>query len=177
MDSVEAELDDWLAQMPDVDPQIEAARQRIGRLSRVFVRVLEAVAAEGSVTVGDLETLSVLRRHDGTASPGQIAVTLGLTSGTVSSRLRRLERAGLVDPGDLDPDDARVRRVRITEAGVRVWRSGTERRTQREAELFGDLEPAQVRALNTALATLLERFEHELGVVSRHDRTSGRRGE
>jgi DNA-binding MarR family transcriptional regulator len=171
VDSVGAELDSWLAQMIHVDAEIEAARQRIGRLSRAFVRVLESAAAEESVTVGDLETLSVIRRLAGAAMPGQIATALHLTSGTVSTRLRRLEAAGLVQPGPPDPLDGRVRRTRLSPRGLQVWRSGTARRTKREAALFDDLDPAQLHALNATLSTLLERFERELGGVSRHDRT------
>ncbi len=169
MDSVGDEIDTWLAQMIDVDPEVEAARQRIGRLSRAFVRVLESVAAAESVTVGDLETLSVIRRLGGTAMPGQISTALHLTSGTVSTRLRRLEVAGLVQPGPPAPADGRVRQTQLTPRGLQVWASGTARRTTREAELFGDLDLPQLHALNAALSTLLERFEREFGAVSRHD--------
>ncbi|QIY67965.1 hypothetical protein HEP84_00030 [Streptomyces sp. RLB1-33] len=35
-DSVEAELPRWIADMPDVDPLTEAARQRIGRMARLL---------------------------------------------------------------------------------------------------------------------------------------------
>jgi DNA-binding MarR family transcriptional regulator len=171
MDSVGAELGAWLAQMDAVDPTVEAARQRIGRLSRLFVRVLDEVAAEESVTVGDLETLSVIRRNGGAATPGEIAAALHRTTGTVSARLRRLEKAGMVEPGPKDPLDGRVRRTRLTARGAQVWRSGTARRTKREEQLFGDLDAGQLAELNVVLSILLTRFERDLGAVSRHDRT------
>lgn len=171
MDSVGEELDAWLAQMPDVDPAVEAARQRIGRLSRLFVRVVESAAAEESVSLGDLETLSVLRRNGGSATPGRIASELSLTSGTVSTRIRRLEQAGLAEPAPADPDDGRVRRTRLTEAGLHVWQASTARRTAREATLFADLGPATLARLNATLGVLLEGFERELGAASRHDRS------
>jgi DNA-binding MarR family transcriptional regulator len=170
MDSVGEELDAWLAQMPEVDPGIEAARQRIGRLSRLFVRVVESAAADASVSLGDLESLSVVRRNGGTVTPGRIAEELGLTSGTVSTRIRRLEETGLVAPAPSDSQDGRVRRIRLTERGLRVWHVSTARRTRHEARLFADLDSAALSQLNDILSRLLERFERELGTVSRHDR-------
>ena len=172
MDSVTAELGSWLAQMPDARADVEAARQRIGRLSRLFVRVLETVAAGENLSVSDLETLSVIRRNGANASPSRIAAELHLTSGSVSTRLRRLERAGLAEPDEPDAEDGRIRRTRLTDAGLRAWREGTARRTAREADLFAVLDQATLNALNAALATLLARFEQEVGNVSRHDRTS-----
>lgn len=170
MDSVTEELESWLAEMPSVHGDVEAARQRIGRLARLFVRVLENAAASQNVTVSDLETLSVIQRNGGTTSPGRIAAELHLTSGTVSTRIRRLERAGLAEAGSPNPQDGRSRRVRLTDEGVRTWRDGTARRTAREEDLFAVLDGATLTAVNQALATLLERFEQEFGIASRHDR-------
>lgn len=169
MDSVTAELGGWLAQMPDVSSDVEAARQRIGRLSRLFVRVLEAVSAEQHVSVSDLETLSVIRRNGASTTPSRIAAELHLTSGSVSTRLRRLERAGLAEADSADSADGRVRKVRLTGAGVRTWREGTARRTAREAALFAVLDETELTALNGALAHLLARLEQEFGAASRHD--------
>ena len=171
MDSVTRELDSWLEQMPDVRADVEAARQRIGRLSRLFARVLETVAVEQKVSVSDLETLSVIRRNGGSVAPSRIGAELHLTSGSVSTRLRRLERARLAEADAPDAQDGRVRRVRLTERGLRTWRAGTARRVEREAELFAVLDEPTLAALNDALAKLLARAEDEFGDVSRHDRT------
>ena len=169
MDSVAVELERWLDQMPDVQPEVEAARQRIGRLARLFARVMQAVSVEQRVSVSDLETLSVIRRNGDNVSPSRIAAELGLTSGSVSTRLRRLERAQLAEADSPDPQDGRVRRVRMTEEGLRTWRAGTARRVDREAELFSVLDEPTLLALNQALASLLARFEREFGTASRHD--------
>lgn len=170
MDSVARDMTSWLEQMPDVRSDVEAARQRIGRLSRLFTAVLHAAAAEQEVSLNDLETLSVIYRNGNSVSPSQIATELHLTSGSVSTRLRRLERAQLAEADAVDPDDARMRIVRLTPLGVQVWRRGTARRTSYEADLFAALDPSTLATLNEALAVLLERFELEFGDASRHDR-------
>jgi len=166
MDSVEAELAAWLAQMPaGVDADVEAARQRIGRISRQFERVLAHAAAEHGMTVGDWEALSVLRRSGPVCTPKAIADTLGLTSGTVSVRIDRLLRAGLVE--QVPATDGRSRPVRLTRTGHARWRAATAARTAYERKLFG---PLDVAALNPLLAVLLRRFEDEFGPSARHDR-------
>lgn len=170
-DSVGAELADWLAEMPDgVDPEVEAARQRIGRLARLFEHVVSAAAADNDLTVGDLTALSVLRRGGPPyqRTPREIAVELALTSGTVSVRIERLVAAGLVEPAAAT--DGRSRPVRLTRAGHRKWRAATKARAAYERRLFTDgLTPAQLAGLNPALGALLARFEAEFGRGSRHD--------
>lgn len=165
MDSVGRELDDWLAQMPPgVDRDVEAARQRIGRLSRQFEQVLARAAAEHGMTVGDWEALSVLRRAGPVCTPKQLAETLDLTSGTVSVRLDRLLRADLVE--QVPATDGRSRPVRLTRTGHARWRAATRARTTYERELFCDVD---LTTLNPLLSRLLNEFEDELGPVSRHD--------
>ena len=170
MDSVGEELAAWLGQMPGVSSDVEAARQRIGRLSRLLVKVMERVAAENGVTTSDLETLSVVRRNGGSVAPSRIAAELQLTSGSVSTRLRRLERAHLAEADAPDPQDGRVRTTRLTDLGLRTWHAGTARRTEYEADLFAVLDEPTLAALNDGLAKLLARFEQEFGNASRHDR-------
>nr|WP_248003539.1 MarR family transcriptional regulator [Streptomyces sp. RLB1-33] len=98
-DSVEAELPRWIADMPDVDPLTEAARQRIGRMARLFERLLTQVAADNELTAGDWAALSALQRSGPPyqASPTTLSQQLGITSGTMSVRLARLSQAGLIE--------------------------------------------------------------------------------
>ena len=132
-DSVGAELDAWIEQMPvGVDADIEAARQRIGRISRQFGHVLARAAAQHELTVGDWEALSVLRRsgHPYVRTPKQLAETLGVTSGTISVRIDRLMQAGLVEPAS--SLDGRSRPVRLTRKGQHRWSAATKARTAYE---------------------------------------------
>ncbi|GAA0363317.1 MarR family transcriptional regulator [Actinoallomurus spadix] len=171
-DSVGAELPQWIGQMPSgVDPGVEAARQRIGRIARLFERILERAADRESITVGDWAALSVLRRSGPPyeRTPRQLADALGLTSGTISVRVDRLTRAGLVEPAPAT--DGRSRPVRLTDEGHRLWSAATARRTVEEHRLFGGaLDADELDRLNALLGTLLLRLEQEFGPASRHDR-------
>src|SRR5882757_2749594 len=62
-DSVDADLDTWIRAMPaGVDPEVEAARQRISRIGRQFEHILRHAAADHDLTTGDWQALSVLHR-------------------------------------------------------------------------------------------------------------------
>lgn len=171
MDSVDDELEGWLAQMPDgVHADVEAARQRIGRIARLFERALTGIADRHGLSTGDLAALSALRRSGEPfqRTPRELAATLGLTSGTVSVRIDRLIRAGLIEP--VAGADGRSRPVRLTRRGVVVWTSATAERTAFERDLVsGVLTDTDLHRLNPLLGRLLEGLETEFGQAPRHD--------
>lgn len=169
-DSVQAELSRWVADMPDVDPQTEAARQRIGRMSRLFERLLAQVAADHELTAGDWAALSALQRSGPPyqASPTTLSQQLGITSGTMSVRLARLAQAGLIE--SVASADGRSKPVRLTLHGQDRWRAATQQRTAREHRLFTEaLTRHDLEELNALLGRLLGRLEDEFGQATRHD--------
>jgi len=169
-DSVSEELAAWMEQLPGVDPRVEAAAERIRRISRLFGRVLTHTAAGHEMSVGDWECLSVLQRsgppHE--LSPKELAGKLGVTSGTMSVRIERLLKAGLVEPAAAR-DDGRSRPVRLTAQGRELWRAATEQRTALERRLLaGVLGADELEQLNLLLGGLLARFEEEFGPAPSH---------
>jgi DNA-binding MarR family transcriptional regulator len=175
VDSVSAGLGAWLRVMPaGVDPDVEAARQRIGRLSRQFERVLGEAAAAHDLTTGDWQALSALHRsgEPPVLTPRELGDLLGVTSGTVSVRIDRLARAGLVER--VAATDGRSRPVRLTRKGRARWAAATRRRTEDEQALFtAALAPDRRATLNALLADLLSRFESEFGTSSTMDTIRG----
>jgi DNA-binding MarR family transcriptional regulator len=171
-DSVGDDLAGWIEQMPTgVDPEVEAARQRIGRIARLFDRLLEQVADGQQISVGDWAALSVLQRSGPPyeRTPKQLADTLAVTSGTISVRIERLTRAGLVER--VAATDGRSRPVRLTADGRRRWSAATAQRAIDEKRLFdGAIDRRQLARLNSVLGGLLLGLEDELGPASRHDR-------
>lgn len=178
VDSFTAESQAWTASVPGpVDAAAEAARQRIGRISRQFERILATVADQHGLTAGDWEALSALARSasaDGTLTPSRMGAVLGLTSGTISVRLDRLLAAGLIE-SVAGGGDGRRRPVRLTPAGRAAWGEATVARTTLEHELISDaLDDDEIEQLNTLLSRLLARLEHTFGPAPRHDMTRGR---
>lgn len=170
-DSMENELDHWIAEMPEgVHADVEAVRQRIGRISRLFEGALAGIADAWGLSPGDLATLSALRRSGRPyrRTPRQLATALGVTSGTISVRINRLARAGLVEP--VAGVDGRSKPVQLTDHGKWVWAQATGRRTKLERELVtGTLTDRDLQRLNPLLARLLGGLEDEFGQATRHD--------
>jgi DNA-binding MarR family transcriptional regulator len=84
---------------------------RAGReSSRLSVMFRHAIAARMGLTVTDMECLDFLM-DAGWATAGQLAEQTNLTTGAITSMIRRLERAGYVTSGR-DPGDRR--RVIVT---------------------------------------------------------------
>lgn len=170
-DSVDADLETWLDVMSaDVDPEVEAARQRIARIGRQFEQVLRRAAAENELTVGDWQALSALRRSGEpyVLTPKELTDLLGVTSGTISVRIDRLNKAGFVEP--VPAADGRSRPIRLTDKGRDRWAAATRMRTEYEREIFSDaLHEAELAELNPLLRQLLSRFEQEFGRTSAMD--------
>lgn len=175
-DSLAREFDAWIDVIPGaVDTPAELVRQRIGRLSRQFERVLAEVAHAHGLSTGDSEALSVLARstQGDSLTPGELGRILGLTSGTVSVRIERLVSSRLVER--TDGSDKRQRPVRLTARGKRAWGQATVARTRIESALMRDcLSAKQLEELGTLLGKLLARVETEYGPAPRHDMTRGR---
>ncbi len=175
-DSLAREFDTWLSAIPgDVDAASEMVRQRIGRISRQFERVLADVAGDHQMSAGDWEALSVLARSsdDGGVTPGRMATLLGLTSGTVSVRIERLTSAGLVERAA--GTDKRQRPIRLTGRGQAAWGRATLSRTRTESAFMRDcLSENEIDDLGSLFGTLLARLEAEYGPAPRHDMTRGR---
>ncbi len=172
-DSVDRGLSAWMAELPDVDPHIEAARQRLLRLGRQLERTLAETAGHHGLTLGDWEALSVLRRS-GTPyelSPTALAAELEITSGTISVRLDRLQRAGLITRSR-STADARARTVQLTRSGHQAWSAATKERTDREHLLLtAALEPHELHTLNQLVRKVALAIEHERGPAPRRGPT------
>ena len=168
-DSVDREADAWFAELPWVDSEVEMARMRLLRLGRQMERMLSLLAERHGMTSGDWETLSVLQRSGApfTMSPTALAEALRITSGTISVRLDRLENAGLVERAE-GGSDARIKPVRLTDAGRSRWREATKARTAIEERLIaGVLGMDGVRKLNVLLRSVMHSFELEFGSAPR----------
>ncbi|MEU6021969.1 MarR family transcriptional regulator [Micromonospora sp. NPDC047134] len=122
-------MSDELARKSAIADLMRAGRE-MSRLSMVF---RNAIAEQLGLTVSDLECLDHLAEV-GSATAGQIAERTNLTTGAVTSMLRRLQQAGYVTT-ERDPADRR--RVIVTLRPERV--ADLERPYERFAEQTGRL--------------------------------------
>ncbi|MET8566760.1 MarR family transcriptional regulator [Streptomyces sp. NPDC004783] len=120
-DPVDAIIDQWAAVRPDLDTAAMEVFGRVYRLSRAMGDRIEKAYAAYGISRGEFDVLATLRRSGEpyALSPRQLSATLMLTTGGMTGRLDKLERAGLLSRSP-DPHDRRGLRVTLTERGLRL---------------------------------------------------------
>ncbi|MFF8955962.1 MarR family winged helix-turn-helix transcriptional regulator [Streptomyces sp. NPDC014894] len=120
-DAVDAIVDQWAAVRPDLDTGPMAVYGRVYRIARAMGDLTEKEYRRYGVSRGEFDVISALRRSGEpyTLSPRELSATLMLTTGGMTGRLDKLEKAGLLTRNP-DPDDRRGLRVTLTAEGLEV---------------------------------------------------------
>lgn len=163
-DIVDRHIEDWKREFPTMDVATEGLVERISKLSRYFERSLAETANAFGLTMQDWELLSALRRVGPPyrLSPTRLASDLMLSSGAMTARLDRLERAGLARRRP-DPDDRRAIRVELTEKGSKTWGEAVDVQAERERRIAAALSEREKEVLNGLLRRLMLTFEETAG--------------
>jgi DNA-binding MarR family transcriptional regulator len=120
-DAVDAIVEQWRRERPDLDPSAKEVTGRIIRLAGVFQTAFgEAYGALG-IDETDYGFLAPLRRAGAPyqLTPTELARSRMLTSGGTTAAIDRLERKGFVTRSP-NPADRRGSLVRLTDEGLRV---------------------------------------------------------
>ncbi|MEU9195815.1 MarR family winged helix-turn-helix transcriptional regulator [Streptomyces hundungensis] len=156
-DAVDAITAQWAAVRPDLETLPMAVFGRIYRIARAMGDRMEKEYARFGIGRGEFDVIATLRRSGEpyTLSPRQLSATLMLTTGGMTGRLDKLERAGLLARSP-DPTDRRGLRVTLTERGLRLVdeSAGAGLAVQAEVLRAGLTEPESAQ-LSTLLRKLL----------------------
>jgi DNA-binding MarR family transcriptional regulator len=160
VDSVDRIIEAWARSDPRVDARpLEVAGRLLlcaGYLERAIVAALEPF----ELSFGDFDVLNTLRRRaeeEGT-KPRDLARSSLVTSGAMTSRLDRLERAGLVKRAP-DPTDRRGVLVALTERGERLAEQSLQAVIAADKAFLDPLSQRQRDSVASALKLLLLRAE------------------
>jgi DNA-binding MarR family transcriptional regulator len=158
-DSIDRVLDGWSATRPDLDVSPVAVIGRVFRLSAELQPRLDAALAHHGVRSGDFAVLATLvRLGEPHVSQGRLGRELGLTPGTVSVRLDRLERMGLI-ARTRSGDDQRRALVGLTEAGQELFDAAVGDHLANSHELVAALDAPESELLAGLLGKLLASLE------------------
>ncbi|MFI9390237.1 MarR family winged helix-turn-helix transcriptional regulator [Streptomyces bauhiniae] len=160
---------DWRRERPEVDV---APQGVIGRLHRLGARITEElclVYGRYGLSEGEFDVLCALRRagEPYERAPGELAAHTMVTTGAMTKRLDRLERAGLVTRRR-SADDQRGRIVALTTPGHALIDEAFTAHMRNERRLVDLLSPSEAAALETLLKTWLARMEPPGGSTDRH---------
>jgi DNA-binding MarR family transcriptional regulator len=163
-DHVDRRLEELrLEGVPDIDLVVEGIVERIQVLERRFRQAQESTLADHGLSLGEWKALTHLRHAPPLGlTPGELSRKLMLSSGAMTNRLDRLEKAGLVRRRP-DPADRRGVRVDITEVGNRVWAESANAQAIKESLVASALSEREQHELNTLLRKLMLEFERNAG--------------
>lgn len=160
-DHVDKWLEDaWLEEIPNLDMAVEGIVDRMAGLTRRIKRSLNAVIAEHDLTYEEWDVLGALRQAGPPfqRSAGSLAKRTDLSSGAMTNRLDRLEKAGLVKRLP-DPDDRRGVLIELTDAGERKWVESAQAQAAYENLIGKALNKNEQEQLNSLLRRLMLEFE------------------
>lgn len=162
-DHIDTIVAQWLRERPDLDLDPLGVLGRLFRTAQLADAQLAAGIVEHDLQPGWFDLLAALRRSGSPyeLNPTQLMRTTMLSSGGMTKRLDRLADAGLVERRP-DPNDRRGTLVGLTGRGKSVVDAAVVTHLANEERLLRSLSPAQRRALDDLLRTLLSDLESEL---------------
>lgn len=150
----------WHRERPDIDVSSVGIISRIWRVSRHLERERKARLADLGTDRVTLDVLAMLRRSGPPyrLTAGELTHGSLITSGGVSQRLDKLERAGMVTR-QIHAEDRRRIDVELTPEGVRLVDSVLADLMEHESKLLDELTDQDQDDLRRTLKRLLARFE------------------
>jgi DNA-binding MarR family transcriptional regulator len=161
-DELDAMLEVWAREIPNLDPLTEGIVERIEHLAKAFDRSLEETLAASGLDRRSFKVLAKLRAVGPPyrRSAGQLAERMRLSSGAMTNRLDQMEAAGWVRRLP-DPNDRRGTLVEPTEEGHAVWVRTAGTQAIREAKISSALDATDRVELNRLLRALMRGFPPE----------------
>ncbi len=159
-DAVDAILAQWTRERPDLDCRPMGPVGRLKRCMMLMEPKVDAIFARYDLVRWEFDMLATLRRagEPFELSPTQLFSTLMITSGTMTHRLKLLEKRGFITRRE-NPDDARSLLVALTPQGLALINQVVEVHVANERDLLACLTPEQINQLDHALSLLMRSLE------------------
>ncbi len=159
-DAVDAVIEAWSAERPDLDFWPVGVIGRIQRLARLLDRAIQDLCATHGLEQSEADLLMTLRRA---GAPYQLSANALLkaalvTSGAITNRVDRLENKGLVERVRSSQDRRSVD-VRLTDHGRTTVDTLIADHIANEARLLQKLPRRRADALAGLLRQLLQSLE------------------
>jgi DNA-binding MarR family transcriptional regulator len=163
-DVVDQRLAVWGRELPSLDLETEGIIERIQAIAKHLERSMNETLGKFEVSYGEWKVLGMLR-YSGPPyrlSPGHLSEHIDLSSGAMTNRLDRMEKAGLIRRLP-DPDDRRSLQIELTDRGWKLWQDTVEVQAEKEALVASALGVEEKRELNDLLRRLLNAFAEHHG--------------
>lgn len=159
-DSVDRIVRAWRERDPHLDSSSLEVTGRLLLCAGYYERAAGAVLQRFGLSIADFDVLNTLRRVSDQhgSKPSDMARSSLITTGAMTSRLDRLERAGLIRRTP-DPADRRGVLVRLTPPGRKVARQALHELIAANETFLEPLSAQQRDSIASALKQLLVHHE------------------
>ncbi|MGV9534518.1 MarR family winged helix-turn-helix transcriptional regulator [Streptosporangium sandarakinum] len=156
-DAVDAVMDAWRRERPDVDIWPVGVVGRIQRLARLLEAEIQDFFRRYGLDNSEADVLTTLRRSGEPyeLTPGQLVKASMVTSGAITKRIDRMVTKNLVERVP-DAVDRRTVRIRLTAHGRQTIDDLFALHIANETRLLQALDRDQADGLADALRTLLQ---------------------
>ena len=153
----------WRKELPDLDTSPVEVFGRIYRISRMIAPGIENALGRYGLDRGEFDVMATLRRHGAPyrLTPTELYRALLIASGSLTHRLGRLEKAGLVRRVPSD-NDGRSLSAELTDKGVETVEAAYRDDLAFEAELVAGLSDEKKREIAMQLRQLMQVVEEVL---------------
>jgi DNA-binding MarR family transcriptional regulator len=157
MDRADVAAAQWARERPDLHALTMTVFGRLNEAAeRVMREQVNPLFAKAGLQPGEFDVLATLRRSGEPfmLSPTRLYEATMISSGGMTDRLDRLERAGLVERRP-DPKDRRGKLIALTNAGRRLIDGTIGLHVANEARLLSALTEAEQETLDALLKKLI----------------------
>ncbi|TPI36612.1 MarR family transcriptional regulator [Mesorhizobium sp. B3-1-9] len=158
MDRAGRAMEQWRRERPDLDVSPMGVIGRLNEASALIARDrLAPVFARFGLQSGEFDVLATLRRSGApyALTPTELYEATMVTSGAMTARLDRLEKAGLTRRAP-HPSDRRGVVVQLTAKGLALIDEAVTAHVANEHKVLSGLTPAERETLSLLLEKLIE---------------------
>lgn len=155
-DRLDAIMEAWKRERPELDPAPMGIVGRVFQLSKMLEQRLDSVFEKYGLGTWAFDVLAALRRSGEPfrQSPTALFSQLLLSSGAMTNRIDRLEKAELVERVP-DPNDRRGVLVQLTRKGIDLIDSIMPEHLENEETILSELSSAERKQLANLLRKLI----------------------
>lgn len=157
MDRAAKAVEQWNRERPDLDVSPMAVLGRLNEAASLIARNrLAPLFARFGLQSGEFDVLATLRRSGApyALTPTALYEATMVTSGAMTNRLDRLEKAGLIARGP-HPNDRRGIVVQLTEKGLALINEAVTAHVANEHQVLSGLTQAERETLSRLLEKLI----------------------
>jgi DNA-binding MarR family transcriptional regulator len=155
-DEIQRLVEQWSVERPDLDLDAMATIARLLQLGRLLNEIVGDLAAQYDVQSAEGDVLFTLRRAGAPyrLPPARISQSLLVSSGTLTSRLDRLEQKGLIERIPHRTDRRSVE-VQLTKKGLTLVDEAVTTHVRNEQRILSVLSQRERDALDHTTSKLI----------------------